>query len=245
MNVLVPVKHVIDYNVQIQIKDGAVVHDQIKHSINPFDEIALEEAIRLKESGVIKTITAVSIGDESVIATLRHALALGADKALHIHTDQTLSTLNRAEVFKTLVEKHGFDLVLMGKQAIDDDANQTPQMLAAILDWPQATFASKITPGTTQWEIIREVDGGLESIAVKLPAVISVDLRLNEPRFASLPNIMQAKAKPCETLSIDDFSLTQNSELEVLETTEPPQRQAGKMVEDIDDILKIIQEHCS
>jgi len=244
MHVLIPVKHVIDYNVQIQIKSGQVVHDQVKHSINPFDEIALEEAIRLKEKSFISKITAISIGPEDVKTTLRHALALGADQALHIHTDEALSTLNRAEVLQTIVSKENIDLVLMGKQAIDDDANQTGQILAALLEWPQATFASAIKPGDT-WEVTREVDGGLQTIAITLPAVITVDLRLNEPRFASLPNIMKAKSKPCQTIPINEFNLTEDQAIEVLEVTEPPKRQAGTMVKEIDDLIKIIQEHCA
>ena len=244
MNVLVPVKHVIDYNVQIQIKDGAVVHDQVKHSINPFDEIALEEAIRLKEQGVVKNILAVSIGPETVKATLRHALALGADQALHIDTNETLSTLNRAEILSSLVTENDIQLVLMGQQAIDDDANQTGQILAALLNWPQATFASEIKVGKV-WEVTREVDGGLQTISVELPAVITTDLRLNEPRFASLPNIMKAKSKPCETKPLASFNLTEDNALEVLEVSEPPQRKSGKIVADIEDIVAIIKEHCS
>ena len=244
MHVLVPVKHVIDYNVQIQIKNGQVVHDQVKHSINPFDEIALEEAICLKEKGIISTITAISIGTQDVKTTLRHALALGADQAIHIESEANLSTFNRAELLQAIVVKENIELVLMGKQAIDDDANQTGQILAALLNWPQATFASEIKPGDT-WEVTREVDGGLQTIGIKLPAVITVDLRLNEPRFASLPNIMKAKAKPCQSISLNEFNLTQDNAIEVLEITEPPKREAGKIVKDIDDIIKVIKEHCA
>ena len=244
MHVLVPVKHVIDYNVQIQIKAGKVVHDQVKHSINPFDEIALEEAIRLKEKGIVSSITAVSIGAEDVQTTLRHALALGADQAIHVQAEDGLSTLNRAEILQTIITQENIELVLMGKQAIDDDANQTGQILAALMHWPQATFASEIKPGDT-WEVTREVDGGLQTIAITLPAVITVDLRLNEPRFASLPNIMKAKAKPCKTIALDDFELSIDNAIEVLEVTEPPKRQAGKIVKEIDEIIKVIQEHCA
>lgn len=245
MQVLVPVKHVIDYNVQIQIKDGHVVHDQVKHSINPFDEIALEEAIRLKEKGVISTITVVSIGPNDVMTTLRHALALGADEAIHIDaTNTVLNTLNRAEILMQLVTERGYDLVLMGKQAIDDDASQTPQMLAALLDWPQATFASSIQPGNPHWEVTREIDGGLETIAVPMPAVISVDLRLNEPRFASLPNIMKAKSKPCQTKALAGFNLTHSDAIEIIDETPPAQREAGRIVEELDEFITIIKEHC-
>jgi electron transfer flavoprotein beta subunit len=245
MQVLVPVKHVIDYNVQIQIKDGHVVHDQVKHSINPFDEIALEEAIRLKEKGVISGITVVSMGPPSVVTTLRHALALGADQAIHIDTaETTLNTLNRAEILMQLVNEHAYDLVLMGKQAIDDDASQTPQMLAALLDWPQATFASSITPGTPNWAVTREIDGGLETLSLPMPAVISVDLRLNEPRFASLPNIMKAKSKPCHTKALADFNLTHTDAIEIIDETPPAQRQAGRIVADLDEFITIIKEHC-
>ncbi|MAJ82670.1 MAG: electron transfer flavoprotein subunit beta [Legionellales bacterium] len=242
MKVLVPVKHVIDYNVQIQIKNGKVVKDHVKHSMNPFDEIAVEAALQLKEAKYLTEIHCISIGTNDVIPTLRHGLALGADQAVLIESKDTMDPIHVAKVLAEHIKKEAYDLVIMGKQAIDDDYNQTAQMLAGILNWSQATFASKIHPKKNGLEVTREVDGGLETIAVNLPAVISTDLRLNEPRFATLPNIMKAKSKPLTTIAIDTFKLELKPYFTQATIEEPAQRKAGKEVKSIDDLIKVIKE---
>src|SRR5215212_345032 len=203
MKVLVPVKRVVDYNVKIRVRpDGSGVElANVKMSMNPFDEIAVEEAVRMKEQGTASEIVAVSIGPQQATETIRTALAMGADRGILVKTDQPVEPLAVAKILKKIVERDGPQLVIMGKQAIDDDCNQTGQMLAALLGWPQGTFASKLTPGADQLEVIREVDGGLETVELKLPAIVTTDLRLNEPRYASLPNIMKAKKKPIETIT--------------------------------------------
>ncbi|MGD9650667.1 MAG: electron transfer flavoprotein subunit beta/FixA family protein, partial [Dongiaceae bacterium] len=209
MKILVPIKRVIDFNVKIRVRaDGSGVETQnVKMSINPFDEIAVEEAIRLKEKSLAKEIIAVSIGPAQVQETLRHSLALGADRAIHIVSDQELSPLQIAKILQKIIMEESPALVIMGKQAIDDDSNQTGQMLAALLDWPQATFASKLTVNGNNAEVTREIDGGLETLALELPAIITTDLRLNTPRFASLPNIMKAKSKPLATKPVAEYGL--------------------------------------
>lgn len=244
MKVLTAVKRVLDYNVKVRVKaDGKSVDlDNVKMSMNPFDEIAVEEAIRLKEAGLAEEIIAVSIGPSASQDTLRTALAMGADRAILIEDIQEVESLAVAKLLKAVVEREGIDLALLGKQAIDDDANQTGQMLAALLGWPQGTFASKVEIAEGQAKITREIDGGLESLTVKLPAVLTVDLRLNEPRYASLPNIMKAKKKPLEILTAADLGVDTTSRLDVLEVSEPPQRQAGIRVDNISELVSKLRE---
>jgi len=229
MKLLVPVKRVLDYNVKVRVKaDGSGVDlANLKMSMNPFDEIAVEEAVRLKEKGVATEILAVSIGPQQAQDTLRTAMAMGADRALLIQTDEDLQPLAVAKVLKALVDQEKPDLVLMGKQAIDGDNNAVGQMLAALMGRPQATFASKVEIAGTTATVTREVDGGLQTIAVELPAVITADLRLNEPRFASLPNIMKARKKPLETKALADFGADTAPRLTVVKTNEPEGRKAG------------------
>ncbi|MBO6784588.1 MAG: electron transfer flavoprotein subunit beta/FixA family protein, partial [Alphaproteobacteria bacterium] len=207
MKLLVPVKRVIDYNVKVRVKSDntGVETANVKMSMNPFDEIAVEEAVRMKEAGTAEEIVAVSLGVQQCQETIRTALAMGADRGIHVKTDDELQPLAVAKLLKALVEKESPDLVILGKQAIDDDSNQTGQMLAALLDWPQGTFASGIELADGKAKVVREVDGGLETIEISTPAVISTDLRLNEPRYASLPNIMKAKKKPIDEMSPDDL----------------------------------------
>ena len=239
MKVLVGVKRVIDYNVRIRVRgDGSGVEtDGVKMSMNPFDEIALEEAVKLKEAGIATEILAVSIGGAKCQDTLRTALAVGADRALHVDTDAAPEPLAVAKIFRALVEKEGVELVLLGKQAIDDDCNQTGQMLAALLGWPQGTFASKVSISGGTAEVVREVDGGLETLRLDLPAVVTADLRLNVPRYATLPNIMKAKKKPIETTSPSDLGVDIAPRLEVLEVSEPPVRGGGVMVETVAELV--------
>jgi electron transfer flavoprotein beta subunit len=243
MKVLVPVKRVVDYNVKIRVKaDGSGVETaNVKMSMNPFDEIAVEEAVRLKESKAATEVVAVSLGVQAAQETLRTALAMGADRAIHVVTDAELQPLAVAKLLKAIVDKEQPQLVIMGKQAIDDDANQTGQMLAALLGWPQGTFASKVVPSADALTVTREVDGGLETIELKLPAVVTTDLRLNEPRYASLPNIMKAKKKPIDTLSPADLGVDPAPRLKTLKVAEPPKRSAGikvKTVQELVDKLK-------
>lgn len=243
MKVLVPVKRVVDYNVKIRVKaDGSGVETaNVKMSMNPFDEIAVEEAVRLKESKAATEVIAVSLGVQACQETLRTALAMGADRAVHVLTDADLQPLAVAKALKAIVEKEQPQLVIMGKQAIDDDANQTGQMLAALLGWAQGTFASKVVPGGETVTVTREVDGGLETVELKLPAVVTTDLRLNEPRYASLPNIMKAKKKPIETVSPADLGVDPAPRLKTLKVVEPPKRSAGikvKTVQELVDKLK-------
>jgi electron transfer flavoprotein beta subunit len=229
MKLLVPVKRVLDYNVKVRVKADKTGVDlsNLKMSMNPFDEIAVEEAVRLKEKGVASEIVAVSIGPAQAQDTLRTALAMGADRALLIQTDQDLEPLAVAKLLKALVDEEKPDLVLMGKQAIDGDNNAVGQMLAALMDRPQATFASKLEIKDGEAEVTREVDGGLQTISVDLPAVITADLRLNEPRFASLPNIMKARKKPIEIKALSDYGVDTAPRLTVLKVTEPEGRKAG------------------
>lgn len=229
MKVLVPVKRVVDYNVKIRVKpDGSGVElANVKMSMNPFDEIAVEEAIRLKEKGTATEIVAVSIGPQAAQETLRTALAMGADRAILVKTDVACEPLAVAKLLKAVVEKEGPQLVILGKQAIDDDSNQTGQMLAALLGWPQGTFAFKIEPGEGQLSVTREVDGGLQTVSLALPAVVTTDLRLNEPRYASLPNIMKAKKKPLDETNPETLGVDVTPRLTVLKTVEPPGRSAG------------------
>jgi electron transfer flavoprotein beta subunit len=234
MKILVPVKRVVDYNVKVRVKaDGSGVETaNVKMSMNPFDEIAIEEAVRLKEAGVATEIVAVSCGVAASQETLRTALAIGADRAILVETDVDLQPLAVAKLLKAIVAKESPQLALLGKQAIDDDANQTGQMLAALLGWPQATFASKVKIADGGAEVVREVDGGLETVAVKLPAVITVDLRLNEPRYVTLPNIMKAKKKPLETVRPDALGVDVAPRLVTLKVEEPAKRKSGIKVAD-------------
>jgi electron transfer flavoprotein beta subunit len=240
MNVLVPVKHAIDYNVKARAKaDGSGVDlANVKFSINPFDEIAVEEAVRLKESGKVTEVTVVSIGNDKVQETLRKALAIGADNAIHVHTDEPdLQPLGVAKTLKAVVEQTQPALVIMGKQAIDDDSNQTGQMLAALLGWGQATFASKIELADGNATVTREVDGGLMTEQVNLPAIITTDLRLNEPRYASLPNIMKAKSKPLEKKPLAEYGVDVTPRLKTLKVAEPPKRSGGVKVADVAELV--------
>jgi len=241
MKILVPVKRVIDYNVKVRVKpdQSGVDLANVKMSMNPFDEIAVEEAVRLKEKGVAEEVVAVSIGVPQAQDTLRTALAMGADRAILITSDQDLEPLAVAKLLKAVVDQEQPGMVLMGKQAIDGDNNAVGQMLAALLHRPQATFASKVevSADKTKAQVTREVDGGLQTIEVDLPAVVTVDLRLNEPRYASLPNIMKAKKKPLDTKSVADFGVDTAPRLTVLKVTEPPKRQAGIKVESAADLV--------
>jgi electron transfer flavoprotein beta subunit len=234
MKVLVSVKRVVDYNVKVRVKgDGTGVETaNVKMSMNPFDEIAVEEAVRLKEAGVVTEIVAVSAGVQACQETLRTALAIGADRAILVETDVELQPLAVAKLLKAVCDKEKPGLVILGKQAIDDDSNQTGQMLAALLGWPQATFASKVKLEAGKATVTREVDGGLETIALKLPAVVTTDLRLNEPRYVTLPNIMKAKKKPLETLKPDALGVDVKPRLQTLKVVEPPKRKAGIKVPD-------------
>jgi electron transfer flavoprotein beta subunit len=232
MKVLVAVKRVIDYNIRIRVKaDGSGVETSgVKMSMNPFDEIALEEGVRLKEKGLATELLAVSIGGAGIQETLRTALAIGADRALWIETEADIQPLAAAKLLRALAEREKPDLILLGKQAIDDDANQTGQMLAGLLGWPQATFASKLEIADGRATVTREVDGGLETVAVILPAVVTADLRLNTPRFATLPNIMKAKKKTIETATPADLGVDPAPRLATVKVMEPPGRQGGVIV---------------
>ncbi|MCC8997992.1 MAG: electron transfer flavoprotein subunit beta/FixA family protein [Candidatus Contendobacter sp.] len=235
MKILVAVKRVVDYNVKVRAKaDGSGVETaNVKMSMNPFDEIAVEEAIRLQEAGAAKEIVAVSLGVAACQDTIRTALAMGADRGILVETDVELQPLAVAKLLKAVVEQEKPDLVILGKQAIDDDANQTGQMLAALLGWPQGAFASKVEVGAGAVNVTREVDGGLETVALKLPAVVTTDLRLNEPRFVKLPNIMKAKKKPLAVLKPADLGVDVAPRLITLKVQEPPKRQAGIKVDTV------------
>ena len=234
MKILVPVKRVVDYNVKVRVKaDGSGVETaNIKMSMNPFDEIAVEEALRLREAGIATEIIAVSCGVQACQETLRTALALGADRAVLVETDVELEPLAVAKLLEAIVRKESPQLVILGKQAIDDDCSQTGQMLAARLGWAQATFASKVKIADGRAEVTREVDGGLETIAAKLPAIVTTDLRLNEPRYVTLPNIMKAKKKPLEVLKPDALGVDIAPRLKTLKVEEPPRRKAGVKLPD-------------
>jgi electron transfer flavoprotein beta subunit len=240
MKVLVPVKRVVDFNVKVRVRpDGSGVETaNVKMSMNPFDEIAVEEAMRLKEAGVATEVVAISVGSAQCQETLRTALAIGADRAILVETSVEIQPLAVAKLLKAIVGKEQPGLVIMGKQAIDDDSNQTGQMLAALLGWSQATFASKLKVSGAAAEVTREVDGGLETISVKLPAVITTDLRLNEPRYVTLPNIMKAKKKPLETLTPEALGVDVAARLKTLKVQEPPKRSAGKLVKSVQELVE-------
>ncbi|MCW8914419.1 MAG: electron transfer flavoprotein subunit beta/FixA family protein [Magnetovibrio sp.] len=240
MKVLVAVKRVVDYNVKIRVKtDGSDIETQgVKMSMNPFDEIAVEEAVRLKEAGSADEVIAVSLGVTQAQETIRTALAMGADRGIHVETDAVLEPLAVAKLLKALVEKENPDMVVLGKQAIDDDSNQTGQMLAALLGWGQGTFASKLELVDGKANVTREIDGGLETVGLNLPCVVTTDLRLNEPRYASLPNIMKAKKKPIDKLSTDELGVDVTPRLEVLSVEEPAARQAGVIVADVAELVE-------
>jgi len=235
MKVLVPVKRVVDYNVKVRVKSDGTGVDiaNVKMSMNPFDEIAVEEAVRLKEKGVVTEIIAVSCGEAKCQETLRTAMAIGADRGILVETTEELQPLAVAKLLKALVDKEQPSLIILGKQAIDDDANQTGQMLAALADLPQATFASKVEVVGDKVNVTREVDGGLETIALSLPAVITTDLRLNEPRYVTLPNIMKAKKKQLDTFKPEDLGVDVKPRLKTLKVSEPPKRGAGIKVPDV------------
>jgi len=239
MKILVPVKRVVDFNVKIRVKpDGSGVElANIKMSMNPFDEIAVEEAIRLKEAGKAAEIVAVSIGPAQSSETIRTALAMGADRGILVKTEATIEPLAVAKILKAIVETEKPGLVIMGKQAIDDDCNQTGQMLAALLNWAQGTFASKLSIDGDAIDVMREVDGGLQTVKLRLPAIITTDLRLNEPRYASLPNIMKAKKKPIEEKTPDAYGVDVKPRLQVLKTAEPPGRKSGVKVGSVAELV--------
>jgi electron transfer flavoprotein beta subunit len=239
MKILVPVKRVLDYNVKVRVKSDQSGVDlaNVKMSMNPFDEIAVEEATRLKEKGIATEIVAVSIGPVQAKDTIITALTIGADRGILIQTDQDVEPLAVAKLLKAVAEAEKPDLIIMGKQAIDGDNNATGQMLSTLLDWPQATFASKVVIADGEAQVTREVDGGLQTLGVKLPAVITTDLRLNEPRYASLPNIMKAKKKPLEIKTVADYGIDVTPRLKVLKVTEPPKRSAGKKVADAAELV--------
>ncbi len=239
MKALVAVKRVVDYNVKIRVKpdQSGVELANVKMSMNPFDEIAVEEALRMREAGKVEEIIAVSIGPTQSQETIRTALAMGADRGILVETDIDVQPLGVAKILKAVAEKESPDIIIVGKQAIDDDSNQTAQMLAAVLDWPQATFVSNFEMGDGKADVTREVDGGMENINVDLPCVVSADLRLNEPRYASLPNIMKAKKKPIDVVSVDDLGVDAAPRLKTLKVTEPPKREAGVKVADVSELV--------
>ncbi|MDE2016539.1 MAG: electron transfer flavoprotein subunit beta/FixA family protein [Hyphomicrobiales bacterium] len=244
MKILVPVKRVVDYNVKIRVRaDGSGVElANVKMSMNPFDEIAVEEALRLREAGKAAEVIVVSVGAAGAAETLRAGLAMGADRAIHVKHDGRVEPLTVAKILKGVVAAEAPGLVIMGKQAIDDDSNQTGQMLAALLGWGQACFASKVSVDGEALEVVREVDGGLQTLALKLPAVVTTDLRLNEPRYASLPNIMKAKKKPLEEKSPADYGVDPTPRLAVLKTVEPSGRKAGVKVGSVEELVKKLHD---
>ena len=239
MKILVAVKRVIDYNVQIRVKeDGSGVHtDNVKMSTNPPDDNAVEEAVKLKESGKVKEVVAITIGEEKAQETVRKALAVGADRGIHVKADSYIEPLGIAKILKKVVEKEKPDMVFVGKQAIDDDCNQTGQMLAAMLNWSQGTFASKVNLKDKTIEMVREIDEGLETLELNLPTVVTCDLRLNEPRFASLPNIMKAKKKPMEQMVAKDLGVDLTNRIEQLKVEEPPKRKGGIKVSNVAELV--------
>ena len=243
MKALVSVKRVIDYNVRIQVKtDGSgVITDGVKHSVNPFDEIAMEEAVRLREKGKVTEIVAVTMGGAKCEETLRTALAFGADRAVHIKVDDEVQPLTAAMALAAVFKKEGAQLFLLGKQAIDDDASQTGQMVAALLDLPQATFASKVEIDGGKATVTREVDAGLETLEVDLPAIVTTDLRLNEPRYLKLPDIMKAKKKPIEAVTLADLGVTATAGLKSIKTLNPPKRGKGVMVKTVDELVTALK----
>ncbi|MGV0998308.1 MAG: electron transfer flavoprotein subunit beta/FixA family protein [Fluviibacter sp.] len=239
MKVLVPVKRVVDYNVKVRVKADETDVDlaNVKMSMNPFDEIAVEEAVRLKEKGIVSEVVAISCGPAACQDTLRSAMAMGADRGILVETDAELQPLAVAKLLKAVCEKETPSLVICGKQAIDDDANQTGQMLAALMDWPQATFASKVELVADKVTVTREIDGGLETLAMSLPAIVTTDLRLNEPRYATLPNIMKAKKKPLDTIAAESLGVDIAPRLKTIKVSEPPKRAGGVKVADVADLL--------
>ncbi len=240
MKILVPVKRVIDYNVKARVKaDGSGVDlANVKMSMNPFDEIAVEEALRLKEAGKAEEVVVVSIGPAKAQETIRTGLAMGADRGILVQTDETVEPLDVAKILKGVIGEEQPGLVILGKQAIDDDCNQTGQMLAALLGWGQGTFAFKVELGDDAVDVTREIDGGLQTVKLPLPAIITTDLRLNEPRYASLPNIMKAKKKPLDTKAPADYGVEVKQRISILETFEPPERQAGIMVSSVEELVE-------
>jgi len=240
MKILVAVKRVIDYNVQIRVKeDGSgVVTDNVKMSTNPPDDNAIEEAVKIKEAGKATEIVAITVGEEKAQETVRKALAVGADKGIHVKTEGVLEPLAVSKIIQKIVEKEKPDLVFMGKQAIDDDCNQTGQMLSALLNWPQATFASNIEVKDNTLEVTREIDEGLETVEINIPAIVTCDLRLNEPRYASLPNIMKAKKKPIEEINVSDLGIDTTPRVEQIKVEEPPKRKAGIKVANVAELVQ-------
>ena len=240
MKILVAVKRVIDYNVQIRVKEDStgIVTDNVKMSTNPPDDNAIEEAVKIKEAGKATEIVAVTIGEEKAQETVRKALAVGADRGIHVKVEGVVEPLAVAKILQKIVDKEKPDLVFMGKQAIDDDCNQTGQMLSALLNWPQATFASKIDIKDKKLEIIREIDEGLETIEVNVPAVVTCDLRLNEPRYASLPNIMKAKKKPIDQMTAADLGIDATPRVQQIKVEEPPKRKAGIKVSSVAELVQ-------
>lgn len=241
MKVLVPVKRVVDYNVKIRVKaDGSGIElANVKMSMNPFDEIAVEEAVRMKEKGPVEEIVVVTIGPAKSQDTLRTAMAIGADRGIHVKVDDgvLVEPLAVAKILKAIAAEEAPDMIIMGKQAIDDDCNQTGQMLAALLDWPQGTFASNVVPEDGKVVVTREIDGGLETVSLHLPAVVTTDLRLNEPRYPALANTMKAKKKPLDTKTVEDYGVDIAPRIQIEKTTEPPKREAGIMVESVADLV--------
>ncbi len=239
MKVLVPIKRVVDYNVKIRVKsdNSGVELSNVKMSMNPFDEIAVEEAIKLKEAGTVSEIVVLSIGPQQSQETIRTALAMGADRGVLIKTDELVEPLNVAKLIKAVSEEENPDLIILGKQAIDDDSNQTGQMLAALLGWSQGTFASELKINDGKANVVREIDGGLQTLEIKLPSIITTDLRLNEPRYASLPNIMKAKKKPIDEKLPEDYNLKISPMLEIVKVSEPAQREAGIKVETVEELV--------
>ncbi|MEY2622342.1 MAG: hypothetical protein RIT26_2162 [Pseudomonadota bacterium] len=239
MKVLVPVKRVVDYNVKVRVKSDQTGVDiaNVKMSMNPFDEIAVEEAVRLKEKGVATEVIAISCGVAQCQETLRTAMAIGADRAILIESAEELQPLSVAKLIKAVMDKEQAQLVILGKQAIDDDCNQTGQMLAALADLPQATFASKVEVANGKAQVTREVDGGLETLSISLPAIVTTDLRLNEPRYVTLPNIMKAKKKQLDTYKPEDLGVDVSPRIKTLKVTEPPKRSAGIKVPDVDTLV--------
>lgn len=244
MKILVPVKRVVDYNVNIRVKSDqtGVDTDNVKMSMNPFDEIAVEEAVRLKEAGQATEVVVVSIGVAKSEETIRTAMAMGADKGILVQTDQLVQPLAVAKVLKEIISSENPNLVIMGKQAIDDDCNQTGQMLSALLGWSQATFASEVTIKDNALEVVREVDGGLMTVKVSMPSIVTTDLRLNEPRFTTLPNIMKARSKPLEKKNIEDYGVDVSPRLEILKVEEPAQRKAGIKVSSAQELVEKLKE---
>ena len=244
MKVLVPIKRVVDYNVKVRVKSDQTGMDlaNVKMSVNPFDEIAVEEAVRLKEAGKVEEVIVLTIGPEKAQEQLRTAMAIGADRGILVKTDAPIDLggvepLAVAKTLKAIIDKEGPNLVIMGKQSIDDDSNQTGQMLAALLDWPQATFASKVELDGNSATVTREIDGGLETLKIPLPGIITTDLRINEPRYASLPNIVKAKKKPLDVMEPSDLGVSYEPRLKIVSVAEPPPRQGGGKVADVDELI--------